>query len=214
MYPSVTVNGQELERVNQYKYLGVFLYTCFDWNHHIGVIAGKISQRLGVFRRVRRHLTLDTAKMLYHSLVLLHFDYCDVVIGNLYKANLRRLQKLQNRGVRIILKADSRTHINDMSDLKWLTIEQRHKLHTSVMVYKVMNSLAPNYLCKYFTELSDMNITHGKTRGLLEIPKKQLARGQRTFQYRGTKLWNDIPQHVHDASSLDTFHRVYSATAV
>ncbi len=27
MYPSVTVNGQELERVNQYKYLGVFLDT-------------------------------------------------------------------------------------------------------------------------------------------------------------------------------------------
>ncbi len=30
MYPSVTVNGQKLERVNQYKYLGVFLDTCLD----------------------------------------------------------------------------------------------------------------------------------------------------------------------------------------
>ncbi len=88
-----------------------------------------------------------------------------------------------------------------MSDLKWLTIEQRHELHTSVMVYKVINSLAPNYLCKYFTELSDRNITHGNTRGLLEIPKKQLACGQRTFQHRGTKLWNDIPQNVCEASS-------------
>ncbi len=35
MYPSVTVNGQELERVNQYKYLGVFPDTCLDLNHHI-----------------------------------------------------------------------------------------------------------------------------------------------------------------------------------
>ncbi len=149
MYPSVTVNGQELERVNQYKYLGMFLDTCLDWNHHIGVRAGKISQRLGMLRRVRRHLTLDTAKMLYNSLVLPLVDYCDMVIGNLNKINLRRLQKLQNRGACIILKAYIRTHINDMmSDLKWLTIEQRHKLHTSVMVYKVMNSLAPNYLCK------------------------------------------------------------------
>ncbi len=125
MYPSVTVNGQELERVNQYKYLEVFLDTCLDWNHHIGVTAGKISQQLGVLRRVRRHLTLDTGKMLYNSLVLPLVDYCDVVIGNLNKTNLRRLQTLQNRGPHIILKADSRTHINDMmSDLKWLTIEQ------------------------------------------------------------------------------------------
>ncbi len=158
MYPSVTVNGQELERVNQYKYLGVFLDTCFDWNHRIGLTAGKISQQLGVFRRVRRHLILDTAKMLYNLLVLSLFNYCDVV----NKTNLRRLQKLQNRCAHIILKADSRTHINDMmTDLKWRTLEQRHKLHTSVMVYKVMNSLAPNYLYKYFTELSDRNITHG-----------------------------------------------------
>ncbi len=145
MYPPVTVNSQELERVNQYKYLGVFLDTCHDWNHHIGVTAGQISERLSVLRRVRRRQTVDTAKMLYNSLVLPLFDYCDVVIGNLNKTNLRRLQKLQNRGARIILKAESRTHINDMmSDLKWLTIEQRHKLHTSVMVYKVMKRLAPN----------------------------------------------------------------------
>ncbi len=125
MYPSVTVNGQELERVNQYKYLGVFLDTCHDWNHHICVTASKISQQFGVFRRVRRHLILDREKMLYNSLVLPLFDYCDAVIGNLNKTNLRRLQKLHNRGARIIVKADSRTHINDMmSDLKWLTIEQ------------------------------------------------------------------------------------------
>ncbi len=67
MYPSITVNGQELERVNQCKYLGVFLGTCLDWNHHIGVTNGKISQWLVVLRRVRRHLTIDTAKMLYNS---------------------------------------------------------------------------------------------------------------------------------------------------
>ncbi len=132
-----------------------------------------------MLRRVRRHLTLETANMLYNSLVLPLFDYCDVVTGNLNKTNLRRLQKLQNRGAHIILNADSRTHINDMmSDLKWLTIEQRDKLHTSVMVYKVMNSLAPNYLCKYFTELSDRNITCGNTKGLVEIPEKQLVCGQ------------------------------------
>ncbi len=73
-------NGQELERVNQYKYLGVFLDTCLDWNHHIGMTAAKISQQLGVLRRVRRHLTLDTVKKLYNSLVMLpRFDDCDVV---------------------------------------------------------------------------------------------------------------------------------------
>ncbi len=107
------------------------------------------------------------SKMLYNSLVLPLFDYCDVVIGKLNKTNLRRLQNLQNRGARIILKADSRTHINDMMS----DVEQRHKLHTSVMVYKVMNRPST----KYFTELSDKSITCGNTRGLLEIPNSQVS---------------------------------------
>ncbi len=110
--------------------------------------AGKISQLLGVLRRVRTHLTLGTATMPYNSLVVPLFDYYDVVIGNLNKTNLRRLQ-----------------------NLKWFTIEQTQKLHTSVMVYKVMNSLAPNYLCKYFTEqLSERSITGGITRGPFRNP--------------------------------------------
>ncbi len=132
MYPSVTVNGQEQEGVNQFTYLGVFLDTWLDWNRHIGVTAGKISQRLGVLRRVRRHLTQQRCYITHLCCLSL-----TTVIGNLNKANCRRLQKLQTRGACIILKTDSRANINDMmSDLKWLTIEQRHKLHTSVMVYK------------------------------------------------------------------------------
>ncbi len=169
--------------------------------------AGKISQRLGVLRRVRRHLTVDTTKMLYNSLLLPLFDYSDVVICNLNKTNLRRLQKLQNGGAHIILKADIRTHINDMiSDLKWLTIEQRHKLHTSVMIHKVMTILAANYLCKYLTELSDRNITHGNIKGVLEIPKNIPVQRNKAVE------WD--PHHVCEANSLNTFCKLYSATAV
>ncbi len=109
MYPYVNINGQELERVNRYKYQGVFLCICLDWNHHIGVTDGKIFHQLGVHRRVRRHLTLDTAKILYNSLVLPLIDYCDVATANLNKTNLIRLQKLQNIGACIIIKTVEHT---------------------------------------------------------------------------------------------------------
>ncbi len=114
MYPLVTVNGQELERVNQYKYMGVFVDTCFDWNYHIGVTADNL-----VCLEELEGTWYLTQKRCYITHLC---DYCDVVICNLNKTNIRRLQKLQNRVGRIIVMADSRTHINDMmSDLKWLT---------------------------------------------------------------------------------------------
>ncbi len=48
IHPPVCVLGQELERVDEYKYLGVTHQ--LNWNYHICVTAGKISQRLGILR--------------------------------------------------------------------------------------------------------------------------------------------------------------------
>ncbi len=82
-----------------------------DWYYHVNYMVNNISQRLGVLKRVRRHLTGETSQMLYNSLDLLLCDDCDFVIANSNSSHLNRLQKLQNRGVRIILNLDHRSHV-------------------------------------------------------------------------------------------------------
>ena len=50
--------------------------------------------------------------------------------------NIGKLQKIQNRGMRIILQCLLRTHIADMlSNLKWLSIKQRIMFLTVVLVF-------------------------------------------------------------------------------
>ncbi len=81
-------------------------------------MANTISQRLDVFKKVRRHLTGETSKMLNNRLPLPLFDYCDIGIA---KSN--RLQKLQNRGARIILNVNRRSHVVDMlRNHMWLDV--------------------------------------------------------------------------------------------
>ena len=63
----------------------------------------KIACHLGIFERVSSMLNIDTAKLLYNSLVLPHFDYCNVTVHNSHIKLQDRLQKLQNRGARIIM---------------------------------------------------------------------------------------------------------------
>ncbi len=74
-----------------------------------------------------------------------------------------------------------------MCQLKWLKVEQRHQLHEYVMMYKVINIIASQYLRDYFTELTDAHATCGSCRHLLEIQKKYIVSWQRTCQYLGTK---------------------------
>ncbi len=66
MIPNIQIEENDIEHVNKYKYLRVNLY----WNYNVNYMANPISQRLGVLKRVRRHLTNETSKMLYNSLVL------------------------------------------------------------------------------------------------------------------------------------------------
>ena len=82
--------------------------------------------------------------MLYNSLVLPLFDYCDVVIDNLNTSYLNRLQRLQEHAVKIIL--GHMAHSVHDSKIKWFNVKERHDLHTMTMVYKIKNNLAPDYV--------------------------------------------------------------------
>lgn len=60
-----------------------------------------------------------------------------------------RLQKLQNRAMRIILGCSRYTPIAHMLDcLNWMTIKQRIYYNTLVIIYKITKKLLPSNLQK------------------------------------------------------------------
>ena len=74
------------------------------WSDHIDTLCKKVSQRLGVLRRVKYLLPLHERLTVYDSLILLLFDYADTVWGDKNNEVLtHNLQVLQNNAARIIL---------------------------------------------------------------------------------------------------------------
>ncbi len=102
------------------------------------------------------------------------FDYGDVVYGNCSAITLKRLQVLQNRGTRMLLDSDYRTHsVNMLSELKWLNIKYRLNFHKMCLVYKCRNGLAPQYLAETCSNVSDRHDHHTRpqTRQSLTLVK-------------------------------------------
>ena len=100
---SVTAGDIELEQVPCFKYLGLHFDPVLNWKQHTEFTSKKISQRIGVLKRTRNCLTTDTANLLYKSLILPIISYGDTVWSKGVKANLVRLQRLQNRAGRVVL---------------------------------------------------------------------------------------------------------------
>ena len=65
--------------------------------------------------------------------------------------------------------------------------------------------MAPSYLCDKFKKRSDIHQRSTRNSNLLQIPVFKSASGQRTFYYRGVKIWNDLDDVLKNEPSLIGF---------
>ena len=123
-------------------------------------IVNKLKRALGVLSRAAYFLDGDSKITLYNTLVLPHLDYCNTVWGsNLRKADIARLQRLQNRAMRIILQYHPRTYILGMlSTLTWMSVKQRLYYNLCTLFWKTINDKVPPYLQNICTSVSDVHL--------------------------------------------------------
>ena len=147
----VQIAGETIDRVKEFKYLGLWLDETLTFDCHVNKVYNKVCQKLGAIRKVRNCLGKDLALHLYRSLVLPHYDYCDTIYMCANKDTLGKLQLVQNIGCRTILLADKRRHIADMhKELKLMPLSDRRDLHLSLLCHKNINPEGIESLTKYF----------------------------------------------------------------
>ena len=80
--PMITINGQILESVPTFKYLGLLLTSDLSWSKHIEGACTKAKKILGLlYRRFYQHADQDTLRQLYISIVRPHMEYAAPVWG-------------------------------------------------------------------------------------------------------------------------------------
>ena len=152
------------------------------------------------------YLPKEVAILLHNALVMPLFDYCDIVYGSCGETQLSKLQRLQNFAGKVILKVPYDTpseHVR--SQLNWLSVKKRIYFHESVMMFKCLNGLSPDYLCRKFNHVNHAYTTRQITKHNIQIQKCKLSCGQRTFEYRGSSIWNKIPSDIRNSQSLNVF---------
>ena len=99
-------------------------------------------------------------------------------MGSTSITNIERINKLQKRAARIILKADFTTPSADMfQGLRWMSIMLRIDYNKSVMTYKARNNPTPSYISDLLTPKAQINsrILRSSEDGSLEQTKARTA---------------------------------------
>lgn len=205
----ITIDGEIIERVKTIKYLGIDIDEHLKFNDYLISVKKKVSSTIYLLGRIRNKINVKTAKTIYNSTIQPHFDYCSSVLFQCNENQIKKLQKLQNRALRIILKRDRRSNINRMlTDLNILNVSQRIELNVLCLVYKLKNNLLPSYLCENLLYVHNVysNMTLRNCENF-RLPLCNKSSTQKNVFYNGLRSFNKLPVSIKTALSISIFKK-------
>ncbi len=209
---SVSLNGEQLEHVNEFKYLGVYVDCNLSMNAHVDKLVDKVLKRLGLLYKTRWLFDLETAKMLYQTLILPHFDFGDVVYSVVPQYQYDRLQKIQNAACRLILLSDPYQSVYQLHEQLGLdTLAMRREKSLIKLTYKCMHEMAPPFLCNLLVPtIHEGRVTRATEAGVLDVPRVKTNYGKCCFGYRAPSCWNRTECNIKAAVSINQLKAILS----
>ena len=181
----LSLNNNILDRVCSYKYLGFILDDHLTFNKHITELCKVVSHKLYLLAKVRRYLTTEACINVFKTMVLSLFEYGDIVFAGTSQENLKKIDRLFYRGLRICLNFNYNVTKEELCDECHIsTLRARRYFHLLLFMHQHKN--CDNLLKK----------THIATR-LHQAPvfwyyKPNNERVCLNVFYRGALAWNNL----------------------
>ena len=208
----ICINEEKIEIENKIKYLGVIIDDKLIFDENIDHVCKKIGTKISVMGRLRNELNCNQKLNLYKTIIEPHFTYCSSILYLSNNTSIERLQKLQNKCMRQILRLNNLSNRETMLNaLNLFNVNQTIMFRTLIFIFKIINGLAPNYLTKniiYKHETTNRSLRNGNEICVTDAIK---ACSQNQLFYKGIKLFNTLPIELKNQDNLNRFQTMLKA---
>ena len=97
------------------KVLGITVDYWLTFNEHIRICTLKAARQLNALSRISKYLDTKSKSVLYHSFIASNFNYCPIVWHFCGVVNNNKLEKIQERSLRILF-SDYESNVHDLLD--------------------------------------------------------------------------------------------------
>ena len=202
----ITLNGEDIEQVDNIKFLGVCIDCKLTWNHHVQFVRKKISKALGILYKAKTWVKHDTMLTLYKCFIYPYIMYCIDVWGGTSKKNLLSILKLQKRAIRLITSSPYRSESAPLfQSLQILSVFQVYVFKLSVLMFKFVNGDVIESIKDMFSINKEIHDHFTRQSNKLHVPKCNKTITQTNVRFRGVKIWNYICDVVYFHCSLSCF---------
>ena len=193
----IKIGGSTIGEVTSYKYLGITLDSHLNYNLHVTKILNSISAKLKLFRRMRGFLSVKAALLVYKGTILPILEYGNIFMYSTTTVNRRRLQTLQNRGLRCALGKGLEASTADLhSEANLLKLKFRREKHLLNFMYDVAQDVK-NRKAKLTTAVK----TRSANKVTLKSKRPNTEKYKKSMRYVGVRKWNALSANFHHTGS-------------
>lgn len=200
---TLSINGKIIKEVKSIKYLGVLMDSHLNWKDHIFHVTKKISKSIGILSKLRHYVSTNTLVQMYYAFVYPFLTYSCIVWGSTYKTNIKPLEMLQKKAIRIITFSKYDAHTYPLfSKLKVLKIHDIITYCTGLFVYQYSAGYLPRKFDSFFQSVNTMHDynTRLASKSTMSLPNVRTNYGKFNIRFFGSKVWNTIDESIKSLS--------------
>ena len=205
------VDGSSIERVTDYKYLGLWLDENLSFRTHVGCLATKLRQKVGFLYRNRSSFPMISRKRVVEAVFLSVLDYGDVIYRHAAATTLNQLDSVYHSALRFITGDSYHTHHCILYDrVGWPSLSMRRDYHWYLFVFKAITGKLPTYISSLLEWKPGTYQTRSNDYLTLTVPRAHSVLGSTAFFIDAPYSWNTLQQtlQLEVLPSLSVFKRL------
>lgn len=202
---NIMIGNDKLERVANYKYLGLFIDECLSFQPHISHIKKKIIPMIFAIRRIRYTISEKIAYQLYYSYVHSHIIFMNPLWSVANDSLLNQIFVLQKKCLRYIQMKDRLSPSIDLFSEKMLPLPVLNDYNLLILAFKIRHNLITNNVTtRYVNEIHNYGT---RQRNNFHIIRFETNYGYADFYRRGLIKYNELNDDLKRFRTLGLFKR-------
>ena len=200
---SIKIGQASIQNSSSEKLLGIIIDKDLNFTKHATNICNKASRKFNALARVSNYMDQEKRRVIMKAFFQSQFGYCPLIWMFHSRALNNRINRLHERGLRIVY--------NNNSSFKELL-----KIDNSVTVHRKNLQILVTETFKWkigiSPELMNNNFQHKQCQYNLRNPEslkrglaKTVHKGTETFSFLGPRIWNLVPKELKNITSLSEF---------
>lgn len=205
----IKIKNKKIKQITQTKYLGLTITDNLKWDKHIQNLTKKTSKAIAGIYKIKSIIPENMKKSIYHSMFTAHVNYLINIWSDTTKQNKNKVQRQQNKIIKLIFGLDKRTPtLSIYKNLQLPNIDKIIILKNLQVIHKIKKQLIKtNTILKINKEIHSYEtrrITHirpdkNKRKKCEQIPSKEAI-----------DTYNKLPKYMKELNYLQFRKRITS----